>query len=326
MRDLDQLATALRQYLPGGQGITTIRPLTTGFSNETYLIEGLDIILRLPPAAGAMLDGRDVVGQGRIYKELVTAPGAPPVPRIITICADPAIIGVPFFVMERIAGESIDDMVMAPWFVEGSDALRNQICRDWVSAVASLSKLAPLATLGSVVTPEDDARMWREFARTADCPALVALFDRLLTAPAPLSGVPAVTQGDPKLSNIMWQDQRITAVLDWEMALNGEPLADLGYMLFFFASDYHSATRAQKLPGMLTRDEVIDRWEQVSGRSAAGVAWHEIAQIGKTAAIIAEGVNMANTGRSSDPRLEIFKQNIGYYLSAMQAMLDGGGF
>ena len=104
---------------------------------------------------------------------------------------------------------------------------------------------------------------------SAECPELVALFDRLLAAPAPLSGPPALIHGDPKLSNLMWQDQRITAMLDWEMALNGEPLANLGYMLFFFASEYHAATRAQKLPGMLARDEVIALWEQVSGRSAA---------------------------------------------------------
>ena len=123
----------------------------------------------------------------------------------------------------------------------------------------------------------------------------------------------------------MWHALRISAVLDWEMALNGDPLADLGYILFFFASDYHSATRAQKLPGMFARDEVIAQWESVSGRSAAGVFWHEIAQAGKLGAIIAEGVNMANTGRSNDPRLEIFKQNIGYYLGAIAAMLAGAG-
>ena len=322
MRDLEQLALALRQYLPGGHAITAIRPLTTGFSNETYLIEGLDLILRLPPAAGAMLEGHDVVGQGRIYRELATAPGAPPVPAIVAICSDPAIIGVPFFVMERIAGESIDDMKMTPWFLDGSDAMRKQVCRDWISAYAALSKLATLPVLGPVVSPDDDARMWREFARAADCPALVALFDRLLTAPAPLSGPPAIVHGDPKLSNLMWQDQRITAMLDWEMALNGEPLANLGYMLFFFASDHHAALRAQKMPGMLTRDEVIELWEAVSGRPAKGLIWHEIAQAGKTAAIIAEGINMANTGRSADPRLESFKQNIGYYLGAMAAMLN----
>jgi aminoglycoside phosphotransferase (APT) family kinase protein len=325
MRDLDRLADALRNYLPGGQAITAIRPLTTGFSNETYLIEGLDRILRLPPAAGAMLEGHDVVAQGRIYQELATTPGAPPVPPVMTICTDPAIVGVPFFVMERVPGESIDDMTMSPWFLDGSDALRNRVCRDWISAFAALSKLDPLPVLGPVVTPQDDARMWREFARSAECPELVALFDRLLTAPAPLSGPPAAVHGDPKLSNLMWQDRRITAVLDWEMALNGEPMANLGYILFFFASDHHAATRAPKQPGMLARDEVIGLWEQVSGRSADGIFWHEIAQAGKTAAIIAEGVNMADTGRNNDPRLAIFKQNIGYYLGVMDAMLSGCG-
>ncbi len=326
MRDLERLTEALRQFLPDGAGITAIRPLTTGFSNETYRIEGLDLILRLPPAAGAMLEGHDVLAQGRIYQELARAPAAPPVPPVVTLCPDPAIIGVPFFVMECVAGESIDDMTMTPWFVDGSDALRQQICRDWITAFAALSNIDPLAVLGKVVSPEDDARMWREFARSADCPELVALFDRLLAAPAPVSGPPALIHGDPKLSNLMWQNQRITAMLDWEMALNGEPLANLGYMLFFFASDYHAATRAQKLPGMLTRGEVIALWEEVSGRSAEGVFWHEIAQAGKLAAIIAEGVNMADTGRSSDPRLAVFKANIGYYLGAMAAMLDGGGF
>jgi aminoglycoside phosphotransferase (APT) family kinase protein len=325
MRDLDQLTGALRQYLPGGDAITAICALTTGFSNETYLIEGADLILRLPPAAGAMLEGHDVVGQGRIYQELAGSPSAPPVPPVVTICTDTAIIGVPFFVMERIAGEAIDDMTMTPWFVEGNDGLRQQICRDWVAAFAALSNMAPLETLGPVVSPEADASMWREFARSADCPRLVSLFDRLLAVPAPISGPPAVIHGDPKLSNLMWQDQRITAVLDWEMALNGEPLANLGYMLFFFESEFHSAARAQKLSGMMTRDEVIALWEQVSGRSAQGIFWHEIAQTGKTAAIIAEGVNMHNTGRSNDPRLEIFKQNIGYYLGVMEAMLDSVG-
>ena len=70
MRDLDQLAKALRGVLPGGDTITAIRPMTTGFSNETYSIDGPDLILRLPPAAGAMLEGHDVVGQARIYEEL----------------------------------------------------------------------------------------------------------------------------------------------------------------------------------------------------------------------------------------------------------------
>ncbi len=324
MRDLDQLAAALRKVLPGGESITAIRPMTTGFSNETYGIDGPDLILRLPPAAGAMLEGHDVIGQARIYEKLGATDGAPPVPRIVMTCADPTVIGVPFFVMERIVGESIDDISMPAWFTDGSDALRNRVCRDWIAAFSRLSNLTPPSTLGPAVTPEDDARMWRDFGRAADCSRLVDLFDRLLESSAPLSGPPAVIHGDPKLANLMWHDGQITAMLDWEMALAGEPLSNLGYMLFFFASDYHGASRAQKLPGMLDRNEVIGLWEEVSGRSAKGIFWHEVAQVGKLAAIIATGANMHKTGRSSDPRLELFRQNLDYYLGALEAMLDGG--
>lgn len=326
MADTDRLAHALRAYLPDGEGITSVVPLTTGFSNETYRIEGLDLILRLPPSAGAMLDGHDVIAQARIYQELSARPDAPRVPRIIAICEDATVLGVPFFVMERLSGEAIEDLDMQPWFAEGSDALRASICRQWVSAFASLSRVQPLEVLGEVVTPEQDARTWQAFALKADSPRLAALFDRLLAVPAPRSGPPALIHGDTKLSNIMWVDSKVEAVLDFEMALNGDPLANLGYMLYAFASDYHAATRAPKLPGMLSRTEVIALWEEVSGRSSEGVFWHEIAQIGKLAAIIAEGASMFATGRSTDPKLTIFARSLEYYIDVMQAMLDGGGY
>jgi len=77
---------------------------------------------------------------------------------------------------------------------------------------------------------------------------------------------------------------------------------------------------------MLNRDEVIALWEAVSGRSAQGIIWHEIAQVAKITAIIAEGANMLDAGRSSDPKLQYFKQNLGYYLGVLSAMIKGSGF
>lgn len=325
MRDFDQIAAVLRATLPGGDAITGISQLTSGFSNETYSIDGPQLILRLPPAAGAMLDGHDVIGQARIYAALAATPDAPPVPRVVTIVDDPTVLGMPYFVMARVPGESIDDLNMQAWLTDSADAFRTQICRTWVATVAGLAKLPTLDVLGPVVTPEDHMRMWRDFARAAESPVLVGLFDRLLAAPAPRSGPPAVVHGDTKLSNLMWCDGALTAVLDWEMSLNGEPLSDLGYMLYSFESEFHAATRAQKLPGMLSRADVIALWTQVSGRSAEGVFWHEIAQIGKIAAIIAEGTNMYVTGRSSDPKLVQFTKVLDYYIGVMTAMLDSAG-
>jgi aminoglycoside phosphotransferase (APT) family kinase protein len=325
-REIASMLKALRRVLPGGENIKAIQLLTTGFSNDTYHIEGLNLILRLPPAAGAMLDGHDVIAQARIYQGLGRIAGGPPVPEIAFICEDVSLLGAPFFAMECIAGEAVHDTDLQDWFTGASDPQRGDYNRQWVSAFAGLARLDPLPFLGTPVLPEDDVRMWQAFAQAADCPELAALFDRLLAVPAPRSGPPAVVHGDTKLSNLMWQDGRISAVLDWEMALNGEPLADLGYMLYGFNSAYHGPTTPQKQPGMLDRNQVIALWEQVSGRSAEGVFWHEIAQIGKISAIIAEGVNMHVTGRSTDPKLTHFLKNRDYFISVMQAMLDGGGF
>ena len=326
MRDLDLVRDRLAARLPDGEQITSIEPITTGFSNETYVVEGLDLILRLPPAAGEMLDGHGVVEQARIYQELETSGKAPPVPHVVDCCDDLSVIGVPFFVMERVAGESIHDIVMQAWFTEASPEERTRMCTSWITAIASLARLPQLSVLGTAITPEQDMRNWSAFADAAQCPVVVAAIERLLTVPAPRSGPPAVVHGDPKLSNLMWQDRQITAVLDWEMALNGEPLSDLAYMLYGFESHFHPATRAQMLPGMLSRDEVIVLWSKVSGRPVEGLLWHEIAQYIKLCAILAEGVNMLNTGRSTDPKLAYFQKNLDNFIGITDAMLDAGGF
>ena len=81
-RDNAELRRILSGLLLSEAPITAVTPMTTGFSNDTYLIEGPDLILRLPPAAGAMLDGHDVIGQARIYAALATTPAiANPFPR-----------------------------------------------------------------------------------------------------------------------------------------------------------------------------------------------------------------------------------------------------
>ena len=320
-RDPATILERLAQVLPDG-GVNGLRPLTTGFSNETYLVEGPDLILRLPPLAGAMLDGWGVLDQARIYRALGEIAGAAPVPRVVAVSEDP---GLPFFVMERVPGEAIDDLNMQPWFTEASDAERNRLCHEWIAAFAGNARLAPVAALGPAMTPEDDLRRWRAFAGAAQSDATVSAIDRLLNRPAPRSGPPSLVHGDPKLSNLMWQDGQISAMLDWEMALNGEPLSDLAYMLYTFENRYHPATRAQQLPGMLTRNETIALWEAESGRSAEGVEWHEIAQFCKLCSILAEGVSMRNTGRSSDPKLAYFAANHDRWIALTEAMLDDAG-
>lgn len=319
--DLDRVLARLAEALPG-HAISGLRPLTTGFSNETYLVEGADLILRLPPAAGSMLEGFGVLDQARVYQALGEVPDGPPVPRIVAMVDDPQ---TPFFVMERVPGEPINDLAPQAWFAEADTATRRDVCREWIGIFAANAQLAPLPQLGPLQSPEDNMVRWRAFAEQAQSAPTVAAIDRLLARPAPISGPPAIVHGDPKLSNLMWHEGHVSAVLDWEMALNGEPLGDLAYMLYGFENRYHPATRAQKLPGMLVRNEVIALWEERTGRSASGVEWHEIAQFCKLCAILAAGAEMRNSGRSDDPKLAYFQTNLDSWIALTRAMLDDAG-
>jgi aminoglycoside phosphotransferase (APT) family kinase protein len=320
-RDLDAIRSTLVRVLPEGSRITGLTPLATGHSNETYLIAGLDQILRLPPAADALLEGHGVVAQARIYDELAKVPGGPPVPRIRLICEDPGVLGDPFFVMDKVAGDSINDYVLPAWFTGASDAVREGISRQYAAAFGSLARLERLAALSAPVTPEAQAGRWRTMAEEADCPELVALFDQLLAAPAPRSGPFAPVHGDTKLANMMWDQGQLTAVLDWELAYNGDPLTDLGYMLYFFPHPAHAAGRACREGGMWGRDQVIAEWTRTSGRSEAGVAWHEVAAVGKMAAIVGYGYSLFATGKSTDERLLRWRESRDLNVNLMRDML-----
>jgi aminoglycoside phosphotransferase (APT) family kinase protein len=179
--------------------------------------------------------------------------------------------------------------------------------------------------LGDPVSPDQDARTWRSFAEKADCPPLVAAYDRLLVRPAPVSGPPSLVHGDVKLSNFMWHEGELSAVLDWEMAINGEPLSDLGYLMIFFEGPFHRAATQLREPGMFAREEAIALWERVTGRSSEGLIWHEMAQIAKILCTMAEGTNLWVTGRNTDPKLSWFQQNLDYYLGVLVSMLDAEG-
>ncbi len=324
-RDTNAIAATLRDHLPGGAAIRAVLPLTTGFSNETYRIEGADWILRMPPAGGAIVEGHDVLAQARLYAALGAIEGGPPVPGIVAICEDKNVIGAPFFVMECVAGAEVHDTQLPDWFTAPGDDFRRSLSERWIAQVSQFAALPPLPLLGDPASPEQDARAWRAFAEKADCPPLVAAYDRLLSRPAPISGPPSIVHGDVKLSNFMWHEGELSAVLDWEMAINGEPLSDLGYLMIFHEGPFHRASTQLKEPGMLTRDQVIAMWEQVSGRSSEGLIWHEMAQIAKILCTMAEGTRLWVTGSSTDPKFSYFQKNLDYYLGVLTAMLGSEG-
>jgi aminoglycoside phosphotransferase (APT) family kinase protein len=320
-RDLARLQSALAGAIPGGAAITAVTPLLAGHSNETYVLEGMDAILRLPPAAEPLLKGHGIVAQARIYAALGESPEAPPVPAILHLEESPDLLGDPFFVMGKIRGRAVTDYAIPAWFLEASAGQRRSVCRQWVTAIGKLARLQPLPILGPGVSPKTDALKWRAMAARSNAPDLVALFDRLLERAAPLSGPHAPVHGDCKIANLMWDGFDLSAVLDWELAYNGEPLADLGYLIYFFRPEAYSGDPLPSLAGMIDRAEVVALWEEASGRSAEGWQWSEAAAIGKMAAIIAYGYSLASGGHTFDPRWLRWKDRLDANIEMMDAAL-----
>jgi aminoglycoside phosphotransferase (APT) family kinase protein len=302
-RDSARLHEALRKHLLAGDAIRAVTPLSTGHSNETYLLEGLEQILRLPPVGAALLDSLNMALQFQLFAVLGRLPGAPPVPRVIYYCDDVRVLGAPFYLVERAAGAPFGDYAPADWVVNASESFRGELSLQYVQAIAALSKLQPLDMLGPVKTPREECLRWRGFARKGGHELLATLLDRLIAAEPPRSGPPALVHGDPKMSNILWLDGRLQSVLDWELAFNGEPLSDLGYMLTFFASDVHPAGIGFDLPGMWKRQQIISEWERVAGRPADGIEWFEAAAAAKITAITVYGYHLARTNQVADARM-----------------------
>lgn len=320
-RDVNVLRERLAAFLPNGGCITGLRPLTAGHSNETYVIEGLDLVLRLASAAPSF-ESHGILMQARIYDEVSKLDSAPPVPRIHVIEENAELLGAPFFVMDKIEGLSVDDYTLPEWFTSQSDAQRSDLCQNWITAIGSIATVPPIDALGTPRTPEQEMRHWRQICVNENAADLVAVFDRLLSTPAPRSGDFSVVHGDCKITNMMFVGSEISAVLDWEFAYNGEPLSDLGYLLYFFASEFHGPTRPTRLSGMWTREQVIAAWEKASSRSAAGIAWHEAAQIARVSAMIVTAANQFAAGKADDERFGLFAAKVKENIAIVQSMLE----
>ena len=303
-RDLTRMLAGLRDYLGVGSALTSITALSTGHSNETYKLEGIDRILRMPPSKEGLLPPYDMAAQHAVLDAMGKHPAGPPVPKVYELCTDSALIGDPFFIMECLQGEAFE-YVTPEWLKALPAATREAMCAQWIGAVAAVHKLPVAAMPAAARTVVEEAQHWLDVARGAAAPpALVTVLEDLVARPPRPSGPPCPIHGDPKHGNTLWDRQgRMLALLDWEMAGVSDPLLDLGYVLQFYDQGEAALGAAgYELPGWWSRSRTIDEWQRMTGRTAIDMHRYEAIQVAKVAAIIALGVHLYETGRAPDPR------------------------
>ncbi len=301
-RDPDWMLQRLREHLLQGPRISGLRAISTGHSNETYHLEGLDLILRLPPSDPPLLERvLDLRQQFDLLAVLGGCPAALPVPAV-RFMGDASILGAPFFLMQRVEGLPWGDWAAPSWALEASDSVREGVSRQAVEALVHLHRWPPLDVLGKVRSLHDELQRWQDTCAGCRQPLLEQAF-QLLHDTAPAEAPAAPCHGDPKLANMLWKEGRLMAWLDWELAFNGDPRWDLAYHMSPLTSAHRQGAPGHDRPGFWPRARVMRYWEAATGRSSERLLWFDAAVRAKIAAILAFGHRLSLRGASADPRL-----------------------
>jgi aminoglycoside phosphotransferase (APT) family kinase protein len=232
---VDTLAAYLESQVSDFRGPLTATKFKGGQSNPTYLIEaasGKYVLRRKPP--GQLLPSAHAVD--REFRVLVALHGGPvPVAQPLHLCTDESVIGSMFYLMQFVEGRIFWD----PSLPEATPAERGAFYDAIISTMAALHTISPAAVgLGDYGKPgnyfERQLRRWSEQYRASETrpiPAMETLIERLPARCPADDGSVALTHGDFRIDNLMFDPvlPRVTAIVDWELSTLGHPLADLGY-------------------------------------------------------------------------------------------------
>ena len=261
-----------------------------GKSNLTYRVDSPagSLVLRRPPLGQILPTAHDMGREYRVMSGLGSTDV--PVPRMLHFCTDVEVLGQPFYVMERVEGHIVTT-ALPDGYAQTPDE-RRVLSNGLVDVLARLHSVDYVAAgLGEFGRP--DGYLSRQVARWSkqwDATRLEGLevVDALaasLTAQLPSTQRNTVVHGDYRLDNTMLHPTevgRINAVLDWEMSTLGDPLADLGILLVYWAQESDPDLRKQgapvgavtSLPGFLTRDEVAQGYAERTGLSVDELPWY----------------------------------------------------
>lgn len=314
------VASYLRRHLPElvGDADVVFDQFPGGAANLTYraVAGDVELVLRRAPHGPVAKGGHDMEREHRVLSHLWQA--YPKAPRSYHFCADPAVLGKPFFVMERRRGWVVRNTWPEPY--AANDALRRKLAGSLVSALADLHRINAAAVgLGDLGRPEGFvarqvggwSRRW-EAAKTRDVPDMERAIRRLAkSAPAP--GQPAILHNDFKLDNTMVSDDGdVVAVFDWDMSTRGDAMVDLGTLLAYWP-DPAAPTfpifgdRSVSLAPFMTKAEVVERYGAATEFDVSNVNYFEGLALFRIAVIIEQIYARFVNGQTADKRFARFE-------------------
>jgi aminoglycoside phosphotransferase (APT) family kinase protein len=255
-------------------------------------------------------------------------------PNVFHLCEDPAVLGTVFFLMERRHGLILRDGV-PPQLAK----IQNYAQRMSEAFIDCLMRLHAIdvSKTGLIALGKSEGFLERQVLGWADrwnraqpekktgdkMPEMpktkMNRVIRWLVDCRPSSPAATLVHNDFKLDNVMFGADcadRIEAVLDWEMATVGDPLADLGLTLCYWAWADAPQLRASKppsqtsQPGWYTRDQFVQRYAAQTGRDLSHIGYYEVLGIFKLAVILQQIYYRFQRGQTHDERFQNFGERV----------------
>jgi aminoglycoside phosphotransferase (APT) family kinase protein len=278
----------------------TWQRLPGGHSNLTYLLTddaGRELVIRRPPQGELLPKAHDMWREYRIIDGLW--PTAVPVAQPISYQDDRALCEVHFYVMGKVDGAALySGEEVRAWLSEDA---RRHAGESFVDTLAALHAVDP-ESVGLAELGRPDGYVARQLKTwygswTASVPYAehddprVHELHALLAANIPPQGPGRIVHGDFGPHNCMFTSRGdLAAVLDWEIATLGDPLADFAYSINAWVepgdAGVYGADPPTALPGFPSRDELIARYAATTGADLSDLAYYRCFNSWKTACIL----------------------------------------
>ena len=245
-----RLGDRLKQRAPdlGVERITSLKRSPGGLSTENYYVDAetnqgkFTWVMRMDPPGG-VLEPYDVIREYRVIKALENS--EVPVPKVLYAEEDPEPLGGRFFLMEFVEGKLF--VHTDPRFQQ-DEKLRADTLTTYIEVLAKMHTTPPPEALlppleGMSYGQSEALRCKRRLEEVELLPRpLMRYVIQKLEEYAPSEGPRVIVHGDFRLSNMIWRDGKLAALLDWERARLGDPLSDIGFSHQVFLHGWCSVT------------------------------------------------------------------------------------